>query len=50
MARNITQYDLLISCSGDVINVGGYIGDSTRSEIVYAKEHGKGILYLEEPF
>ena len=33
-----------------VINVGGYIGDSTRSEIVYAKEHGKGILYLEEPF
>lgn len=33
-----------------VINVGGYIGDSTRSEIEYAKEHGKGILYLEEPF
>lgn len=33
-----------------VINVGGYIGDSTRSEIEYAKEHGKGILYLEEAF
>lgn len=32
-----------------VINVGGYIGDSTRSEIAYAKAAGKGISYLEEP-
>ena len=31
-----------------VINVGGYIGDSTRSEIKYAKEHGKAVRYLEE--
>ena len=31
-----------------VINVGGYIGDSTRSEIEYAKAHGKKIEYLEE--
>ncbi len=31
-----------------VINVGGYIGDSTRSEIEYAKVHGKKIMYLEE--
>lgn len=31
-----------------VINVGGYIGDSTRSEIEYAKEHGKAVRYLEE--
>lgn len=30
-----------------VINVGGYIGDSTRSEIEYAKTHGKKIEYLE---
>lgn len=30
-----------------VINVGGYIGDSTRSEIEYAKVHGKGVRYLE---
>ena len=29
-----------------VINVGGYIGKSTRSEIEYAKEHGKEINYL----
>ena len=31
-----------------VINVGGYIGDSTRSEIEYAKQHGKVVKYLEE--
>lgn len=31
-----------------VINVGGYIGESTRSEIKYAKEHGKKVRYLEE--
>ena len=31
-----------------VINVGGYIGDSTRSEIEYAKSNGKEVKYLEE--
>ena len=31
-----------------VINVGGYIGSSTRSEIEYAKKKGKGVRYLEE--
>ena len=31
-----------------VINVGGYIGSSTRSEIEYAKAHHKTIEYLEE--
>ena len=30
-----------------VINVGGYIGDSTRSEIEYAQAHGKAVRYLE---
>ena len=30
-----------------VINVGGYIGESTRSEIEYATKHGKEIHYLE---
>lgn len=30
-----------------VINVGGYIGDSTRSEIEYAKKHGKSVSFLE---
>jgi len=31
-----------------VINVGGYIGTSTKSEIAYAKETGKVVRYLEE--
>ncbi len=32
-----------------VINKDGYIGESTRSEIEYAIEHGKGVEYLEPP-
>lgn len=31
-----------------VINVGGYIGESTKSEIEYAKNHGKTVEYLEK--
>ena len=31
-----------------VIKVGGYIGDSTRSEIEYARRTGKRVRYLEE--
>lgn len=30
-----------------VLNVGGYVGDSTRSEIEYATQHGKPVRYLE---
>jgi dienelactone hydrolase len=30
-----------------VINVGGYVGDSTRGEIHYAIDHGKRVTYLE---
>ena len=30
-----------------VINVGGYIGESTRREIAYAEKTGKTIKYLE---
>ena len=30
-----------------VINVGGYIGESTKSEIEYAKAHNKEVKYLE---
>lgn len=29
-----------------VINVGGYIGNSTKSEIEYARQHGKIVRYL----
>lgn len=30
-----------------ILNVGNYIGESTRSEIDYAIAHGKSIRYLE---
>ena len=31
-----------------VINIGGYIGESTRSEIEYAIAHDKPVGYLEK--
>ena len=31
-----------------VVNVNGYIGDSTKSEIEFAKAQNKEILYLEQ--
>jgi hypothetical protein len=30
-----------------VLNVGGYIGESTRNEINYATDNGKAVRYLE---
>ena len=30
-----------------VVNVGGYVGSSTRKEIEYARQHGKEVLFLE---
>ena len=30
-----------------VLNVGGYVGDSTKSEILYALATGKNVQYLE---
>jgi hypothetical protein len=30
-----------------VLNVGGYIGESTRSEIEYAEQVGRPVRYLE---
>ncbi len=30
-----------------VISEGGYIGESTRSEIEYAEQHDKKVMYLE---
>jgi len=32
-----------------VVNLGGYIGDSAKSEIEYAISIGKFVEYLEEP-
>ena len=31
-----------------VINVGGYIGESTKSEIEYARSQGKEVLFMED--
>ena len=30
-----------------IVNIGGYIGESTRSEIAYATAHGKPVRYIE---
>jgi len=30
-----------------ILNVGGYIGDSTRRELEYAQQYGKVIRWLE---
>ena len=30
-----------------IVNPGGYVGESTRSEIEYARAHGKAVAYLE---
>lgn len=32
-----------------VLNIGGYVGDSTRSEVAYAYSKDKGVRYLELP-
>lgn len=31
-----------------ILNVGDYIGDSTRRELEYARQHGKTIRFLED--
>ncbi|MDB5046574.1 MAG: hypothetical protein JWQ08_2624, partial [Deinococcus sp.] len=30
-----------------IINVGGYVGESTRAEVIYAQRQGKRVRYLE---
>lgn len=32
-----------------ILNVGGYIGESTSRELAYAERQGKRVMYLEEP-
>lgn len=29
-----------------ILNVGGYVGDSTKSELAYARKHGKVVRWL----
>ena len=31
-----------------ILNVNGYIGESTRRELAYARQHGKTIRWLDE--
>ena len=44
---NLHKRKIDISDEIFVLNVGGYIGESTQSEIDYAKKLGKKIRYLE---
>jgi len=37
-----------LSTSVLVVNIGGYIGESTRSEIAYSLSNGKSVIYVEE--
>ena len=48
MLDNMHKRKIDMSDAIYVINPGGYIGESTRSEIEYAKAHGKEIMYLEQ--
>lgn len=47
MLDKIHKQKIDISDEIYVINCGGYIGESTKNEIKYAKEMGKRISYLE---
>jgi hypothetical protein len=47
MLDNLHKRKIDMSDEIFVINVGGYIGSSTRSEIMYALEHNKLVSYLE---
>ena len=49
MLDNMHKRKIDMSDAIYVINPGGYIGESTRSEIDYAKAHGKEVIYLENP-
>ena len=49
MLDNMHKRKIDMADSIYVINVGGYIGESTRSEIEYATRNGKEVDYLE-PF
>ena len=48
MLRDMHKRKIDMSDEIFVINVGGYIGESTKSEIMYAQTAGKPVRYLEE--
>lgn len=47
MLDNMHKRKIDMADSIYVINVGGYIGESARSEIEYATRNGKEVEYLE---
>ena len=47
MLDDMHKYKIDMADEIFVINVGGYIGSSTKSEIEYAKTTGKIVNYLE---
>ena len=47
MLDNMHKRKIDMADASYVINVGGYIGESTRSEIEYALRNGKKVYYLE---
>ncbi len=48
MLDDLHLYKIDLADRVHVINVGGYIGTSTRREIDYAESTGKAVTYLEE--
>lgn len=48
MLDDLHKAKILLADGIYVINKNGYIGESTRSEIKFAKENNKPIRYLEE--
>lgn len=48
MLDNIHKRKIDMSDAIFVINLSGYLGQSTLSEIAYAIEHGKQVIYMEE--
>ena len=44
---NLHKMKINMSDAIFVVNVGGYIGESTRREIAYAEKTGKKVNYLE---
>lgn len=48
MLDNVHKRKIDMSDAIFVLNVGGYIGKSTVSEIAYAIRHKKQVMYMEE--
>lgn len=46
--NKIQKDKILLSDAIYVVNINNYIGESTKLEIEYAKEHNKEIIYLEQ--